>query len=112
MDSQCPHLTNANLTKDLQGKLIYKDECTRCFDSAVTNPLFYPLNIENPSRCGRVPQVLQWRVCQPGAQSLIPTLQFYSASTDNEHKDGHEGEGSIEEALIDHKARDRETRRC
>ncbi len=36
MDSQCPHLTNANLTKDLQGKLIYKDECTRCFDTAKT----------------------------------------------------------------------------
>ena len=32
---ECTHLTNANLTKDLQGKLIYKDECTRCFDGTV-----------------------------------------------------------------------------
>jgi len=42
MDQSCPHLTNANLTKDLQGKLIYKDECTRCFDTAV---LFLYLHI-------------------------------------------------------------------
>ena len=104
MDSQCPHLTNANLTKDLQGKLIYKDECTRCFDSAVIITLSLTLYIENASRCGRVPQVLQWRVCQPGAQSLIPTLQLYSTSTDHEHQDGVKGERSNEETLTDHKA--------
>eukprot|EP00347_Sterkiella_histriomuscorum_P000563 403375366 len=34
MEQSCPHLTSANLTKNLQGKLIYKDECTKCFQSA------------------------------------------------------------------------------
>jgi len=52
MDSSCAHLTNANLTKDLQGKLIYKDECTRCFDSAVcSNYSLMSLFIEITSWC-------------------------------------------------------------
>lgn len=34
METTCVHLTSANLTNNLQGKLIYKDECTRCFDSS------------------------------------------------------------------------------
>ena len=46
MEHSCPHLVNANLTKDLQGRLIYKDECTRCFDSAKT-----PYGVDVCLRC-------------------------------------------------------------
>ena len=31
----CSHLINDNLAVSLQGKLIYKDECTKCFASCV-----------------------------------------------------------------------------
>lgn len=31
----CSHLIKKNLADSLQGKLIYKDECTKCFASSV-----------------------------------------------------------------------------
>lgn len=37
----CPHLNLDNFTNDLQGRLIYKDECTRCF---VTNVSLFILS--------------------------------------------------------------------
>jgi uncharacterized UBP type Zn finger protein len=37
----CQHITKENITENLQGVLIYKDECTRCFETTVTK---YSLN--------------------------------------------------------------------
>jgi len=43
MESTCPHLISANLTNNLQGKLIYKDECTRCFDDVVSARCYHSM---------------------------------------------------------------------
>ena len=43
MESTCPHLISANLTNNLQGKLIYKDECTRCFDDVVSASCYHSM---------------------------------------------------------------------
>ncbi len=49
----------------------------------------------------RVPQVFQWRVRQPGKQSLILTLQSVATSNYNEYKDGAQG-NRREKTRIDH----------
>jgi uncharacterized UBP type Zn finger protein len=34
-EGECQHLTEANFTKSLQGRKIFKDQCVRCFREPV-----------------------------------------------------------------------------
>ena len=42
--NKCTHINNSNLTYSIQGKPVYKDECTKCYESQVKN-----INLQN--RC-------------------------------------------------------------
>ena len=37
--TDCPHLTNENFLNSIQGKFIYKDQCTKCFYEPVIKNL-------------------------------------------------------------------------
>lgn len=60
MKIECPHSKDLeNVTKSLQGRKIYKDQCVRCFHEPVLNFL----SIERWRRTFHLHEMLQWILC-------------------------------------------------